>query len=44
MTDTLSTILGWIAAGALGTFALAIFTLHQWLKSREHGEQDDEDD
>jgi hypothetical protein len=44
MTDTLSTILGWITAGALGTFALGIFTLHQWLKSREQGEVEDDED
>lgn len=44
MTDTLGTILGWVAAGALGTFGLGIFALHQWLRSREHGELDDEQD
>lgn len=44
MTDTLSTIAGWVTAGALGTFGLGIFALHQWLRSRELGEQDDEDD
>lgn len=44
MTDTLSTIAGWVTAGALGTFALGVFALHQWLRSREHGEIDDEED
>lgn len=44
MTDTLNTILGWVAAGALGVFALGIFGLHQWLRSRENGEQDDDED
>ncbi len=43
MTEPLSTILGWVTAGALGTFALGIFALHAWLRSREYGEIDDED-
>lgn len=44
MTDTLSTILGWVTAGALGVFGLGIFALHQWLRSREYGEIDDDQD
>ena len=43
MTDTLSTILGWTTAGALGIFGIGIFALHQWLRSREYGEVDDEE-
>lgn len=44
MTDTLSTILGWVTAFGLGVFGLGIFALHQWLRSRELGEQDEDSD
>lgn len=44
MTDTIQTILGWTTAFGLGVFGLGIFALHQWLRSREHGEIDDDED